>query len=201
VVRRFELYKFTGTYDPITNQAICLDGLCNAPADSEAGDFIGAQNAAADLNGPDSYPVTVTVVGDVQVSNANSTIKCPSACSTTVKAGSSITITAKNGKGIFSGWSGACIGNSLSCTSVNSDAPVTATFKASDKLVMKTNGSGSVSSDPSGSTFLDGAVVTVRAVPAAGATWKGWTGAGCSGLSVSCTATITSDTIVTANFR
>jgi hypothetical protein len=202
VVRRFELYKFTGAYDPITNQAICLDGLCNAPAESEVGDFMGAQNAAADLNGPDFYPVTVTVVGDGQVSNANSTIRCPSSCSTTVKAGSSITLTARNGKGIFSGWSGACIGDSLSCTiSVNSDAPVTATFKAPYKLVMKANGSGSVSSNPSGSTFLDGAVVTVTAVPAAGATWKGWTGAGCSGLSLSCTVTITSDTIVTANFR
>jgi hypothetical protein len=43
---------------------------------------------------------------------------------------------------------------------------VTATFNAPYKLVMKTNGSGSVSSDPSGSTFLDGAVVTVTAVAA-----------------------------------
>ena len=32
VVRRFELYKFAGQYDPVTNQAICLDGICSSPA-------------------------------------------------------------------------------------------------------------------------------------------------------------------------
>lgn len=202
VVRRFELYKFTGTYDPATNQAICLDGLCNAPDPSELGDFIGAQNAAANINGPDFYPVTVTVVGDGQVSTSTSSIRCPSACATTVQAGSAITLNAKNGKGIFASWSGACAGNALSCTiSVNSDAPVTATFKTPYKLVVKTNGSGAVGSNPSGSSFLDGASVTVTAAPAAGTTWKGWTGAGCSGLSLSCTVTITADTTVTANFR
>ena len=69
------------------------------------------------------------------------------------------------------------------------------------KLVMKTNGSGSVSSNPSGSSFSAGTSVTVTAVPGAGATWKGWTGATCSGLSLSCTVTMTADTTLTANFR
>lgn len=202
VVRRFELYKFTGTIDPVTGQAMCLDGLCNAPDPSEVGDFIGAQNAAADLNGPDFYPVTVTIAGDGQVSTANGTIKCPGTCTTSVKAGASITLTAKNGKGVFTGWAGPCAGANLSCTfTVNSDAPVTATFKTPYKLVVKTNGSGTVSSNPSGNSFLEGSVVVVTATPGAGATWNGWTGAGCSGLSLSCAVTITADTTVTANFR
>ncbi|MBL8209305.1 MAG: hypothetical protein JNK87_01260 [Bryobacterales bacterium] len=203
VVRRFELYKFTGTYDPITNQAICLDGLCNAPDPTEVGDFIGAQNAAANLNGPDFYPVTVTIAGDGQVEDSARAIRCPGTCSLNVKAGDPITLTARNGKGTFSGWTGPCAGsNSLTCTfTVNSDAPITATFKSSYKLVLKTNGSGTASSNPAGSTFLQGTPVTVTANPAAGATWKGWTGGGCSGLSLSCTVTINADTTLTANFR
>ena len=75
--------------------------------------------------------------------------------------------------------------------------PAPATYK----LVMKTNGSGTASSNPSGNSFSAGTPVTVTAVPGAGATWKGWTGATCSGLSLSCTVTMTADTTLTANFR
>ena len=78
VVRRFEFYKFAGTYDPITGQAICADGLCNAPADSEIGDFIGAQNGAINLNVPAQYTVTVNVIGDGAVSSSDRVISCPS---------------------------------------------------------------------------------------------------------------------------
>jgi len=45
VVRRFEFYKFSGTYDPLTHEAICADGLCNAPAEdvlqSRRADLVG----------------------------------------------------------------------------------------------------------------------------------------------------------------
>ncbi|MFN7939419.1 MAG: hypothetical protein U0R19_39195 [Bryobacteraceae bacterium] len=202
VVRRFELYKYTGAYDPATNQAMCLDLTCTAPAASEVGDFIGAQNAAANLNGPDFYPVTVTVAGDGQVQDSTSVIRCPGACTLSVKAGDPVTLTAKGGKGVFAGWSGSCAGNSPTCTfNVNSDAPVTATFLTPYKLVLKTNGTGTVSSNPGGGSFVEGTPVTVTAVPGAGATWKGWTGGGCSGLSLECTVTIRADTTVTANFR
>ena len=202
VVRRFEMYKYTGAYDPITNQALCADALCNAPAEGEVGDFIGAQNAAANLNAPDAYPVSVTITGDGQVEDATRVIRCPGACSMTVNTGTQVTLTARNGKGVFSGWGGACAGNSLTCTfSVNSDAPVTALFKSTYKLVLKTNGTGTVSSNPSGGSFLQGTQVTVTAVPGAGATWKGWTGGGCSGLALTCTTTINADTVLTANFR
>ncbi len=104
VVRRFELYKFAGQYDPVTNQAICLDGTCTSPAPSEVGDFIGAENGAANLNAPDFYPVTVTVAGDGQVSDSTSQIRCPGTCTMSVKVGSSVTLTAKGAKGVFAGW-------------------------------------------------------------------------------------------------
>lgn len=202
VVRRFELYKFAGNYDPVTNQAICLDGTCTAPADSELGDFIGAQNAAGNLNVPDFYPLTITVKGDGQVTDANRLIKCSGTCSTSVKTGDTVMLTAKGAKGVFSGWSGACNGVSPTCSvTVSSDSPVTATFKTPYKLVIKTVGTGTVSASPSASSYLEGSSVTVTAVPGAGATWKGWTGAGCSGLSLSCTVVINADTTVTATFK
>jgi hypothetical protein len=200
VVRRFELYKFTGQINPVTGEAICADGLCNAPAEGEVGDFIGAQNAAVNLNAPDAYPVTVTVSGDGQVSDANRLIRCPGTCSTTVNSGGSIALTVKTGKSTFTGWSGACQGTNPTCLfTVNSASPVTATFKSNFKLVLKTNGIGTVSSNPSGTLFPQGSKVTVTA--AASPTWKGWTGAGCSGTSLSCTVTVNADTTVTANFR
>lgn len=203
VVRRFELYKYTGAVDPLTGEALCLDGTCSAPADSEVGDFIGAQNAAANLDGPNAYPVTVTVVGDGLVqSSPAATIKCPGTCTMSVVAGQDVTLTATNKKGVFSGWTGACQGNNPVCTiNVNSNAPVTATFKSTYRLVLKANGTGTVSSNPAGSSFVEGSSVTVTAVPGAGATWKGWTGGGCTGLGLSCTVTIKADTNLTANFR
>lgn len=203
VVRRLEIYKYAGAVDPVTGQALCIDPTCTVPDPSEIGDFIGAQNAAANLNAPDAYPVTVTVTGDGAVEDSTRAIRCPgTTCAMTVNAGTSVTLTATNKKGIFSGWSGACQGASASCTfNVNSAAPVTALFRSTYKLVLKANGSGTVSSNPSGSSFLEGTSVTVIAVPGAGATWKGWTGGGCSGLGLSCTTTINADTTLTANFR
>ena len=54
-----------------------------------------------------------------------------------VNAGGSVTFTAINGKGTFSGWTGACQGTSLTCTSkVKSDAPVTATFTPPVRLTV-----------------------------------------------------------------
>ena len=202
VVRRLEIYKYAGAIDPVTGEAKCIDITCSVPDPSEIGEFIGAQNAAANLNAPDAYPVTVTVTGDGTVEDATRAIRCPGTCTTTVNTGTSVTLTARNGKGIFSGWSGACQGVSPTCTiNVNSAAPVTALFKSTYKLVLKTNGIGTVSSNPSGSSFLQGSQVTVTAVPGAGATWKGWVGGGCSGLALSCTTTINADTTLTANFR
>ena len=96
VLRRYEFYKFTGTYDPIDHAAICADGVCNSPAPNEAGGFIGAQNAAANLGVPS---VTVTVVGGGQMSSSNSGIPCPSTCSMSVEAGTVVTLTAEKWRG------------------------------------------------------------------------------------------------------
>lgn len=47
VIRRYEFYKFTGTYDPLTHEALCAGGECKTPLPAELGNYIGAQMAAA----------------------------------------------------------------------------------------------------------------------------------------------------------
>ena len=200
VVRRFEFYKYAGAVDPVTGQALCADGLCNAPADNEIGDFIGAQNGAMNLNVPAQYSVTVTVDGDGSVSSSDRVILCPAACTMAALPHATVTLTAKAGKGAFSGWTGACAGQGLVCTiTVDSDAPTTATFLTSYKLVAKTSGQGTVTANPTGTSFVQGTVVTLTATPDAGTSFSGWTGA-CSGTAPTCTVTINADTTVTANF-
>ena len=199
VLRRYEFYKFTGAYDPIDHRAICADVICGAPAATEVGNFIGAQNAAANVGVPS---ITVTVSGDGQVSSSNNVIRCPGVCSMTTDAGAPVTLTAKNGKGIFSGWTGACAaaGTSLTCTTtVNNGTATTATFLTPFKLTLTTTGLGSVTTDPSGTTFLSGSVVTLTATPSAGQTFTGWTGA-CAGTSLTCTLTMNANAAVTAAF-
>ncbi len=61
VVRRYEHYKYTGSYDPASHQAMCGgDGSCNAPLAGELGDIIGVQNAAANLGVESLAPVGVS---------------------------------------------------------------------------------------------------------------------------------------------
>lgn len=200
VVRRFEFYKYTGAVDPVTGEALCVDGLCDAPADGEVGDFIGAQNAAVNLNVPAQYSVTVTVTGGGEVSSADRIIRCPSACSQTVNTHSQVTLTAKEGSGLFAGWTGACSGMSLTCTiTVDSEATVGAKFVTPVRLKVNVNGLGTVTANPSRSSVLPGTVATLTATPAAGQTFTSWTG-GCVGTALTCTLTVNTDTTVTANF-
>jgi hypothetical protein len=68
-------------------------------------------------------------------------------------------------------------------------------------------GSGSVISTPAGidcgvdctEIYADGTVVTLMPTPAAGSSFDGWSGGGCSGLGA-CTVTMNADTTVTAAF-
>lgn len=48
ILRRYEFYKYSGAYDPVDHQA--LVGSDSHPADGEVGNYMGAQNAAANLN-------------------------------------------------------------------------------------------------------------------------------------------------------
>lgn len=200
VVRRFEFYKYTGPVNAITGEAMCADVLCNAPAPGEVGDFIGAQNAGVNLNVPDQYPVTVTVAGSGSVESADRAIRCPGACTQSVPPHTVVTLTAKEDKGTFAGWTGACTGMSLTCTiTVDSAATTTATFLTPARLNIRVNGLGTVTNNPAGNRFAPGTVVTLSATPSAGNVFANWAGA-CAGTAPTCTVTINADTAVTANF-
>lgn len=198
VLRRYEFYKFSGAYDPIDHAAICADGTCSNPAPSEIGDFIGAQNAAANIGVPS---VTVSVVGDGQVSTANNDIRCPGACAVNTAVGSVVTLTAKNGKDTFAKWTGACEGSNPVCSvTVNDSMATVATFLTPYRLTLRTSGTGTLTSNPASTgAILSGTVVTLTATPGAGQSLSSWTGP-CVGSGLSCTFTMTADTAVTATF-
>jgi hypothetical protein len=60
-------------------------------------------------------------------------------------------------------------------------------------------GTGTVTNNPSGSTFASGTVVTLNAATNASSTFTGWSGA-CSGSQATCTVTMNSNISVTATF-
>jgi len=61
------------------------------------------------------------------------------------------------------------------------------------------NGSGSISSFPSGTSFPAGTIVGLTAAPATGSTFTGWGGGGCSGTGT-CSVTMSQNQAVTATF-
>jgi uncharacterized repeat protein (TIGR02543 family) len=201
VVRRYEIYTYTGAYDPATHQAMCADTLCTAPAAAVVGDYVGAQMAAANVNVP---AVTVAKTGSGSVSSTDRNISCGSKCASFYNAGATVTLAASAGSGnAFVGWGGACTGSQTTCTvTVNDSQTVTATFAPSVKLSVSTSGKGSVTCGNGGvcaSTMTQGTTVTFTAAPAAGFRFTNWAGA-CSGTASTCDLTINKDTQVQAVF-
>ena len=205
VIRRYESYKYTGVYDPATHEALCADGLCNAPQDGELGDFIGAQMTAANVGVPS---LTVTKSGNGNVNSSDKFISCGSKCSASYNMNSSVTLTASAASGsVFTGWGGACSGTQLTCTvNVNDALNVTASFAPQFTLSIGRSGSGTVTGASidcgkvCSAKFTQGSIVTLTATPAAGLKFTGWGGA-CSGTSQTCAVAINKDTQVQANFK
>jgi len=211
VVRRYEHYMYTGTYDATNHLAVCGgDGLCNSPQAGELGDLIGAQNAAANLEIP-SVSVAKTGSGTVN----GGPISCGANCAATFTAGASVLLTAgAPSNGVFNGWSGACTGTQSTCSlTVNSALSVGATFTQVFTLSTSRSGNGLILGTPYGefsnyiscgnscsAKFQKGTTVTLTATPANGATFTGWSGA-CSGNSSTCNVIINQDTKAQANFK
>ncbi len=206
VIRRYEIYQYNGAYDAVTHEALCADGLCNAPQDGEVGDFVGAQMAAANVGVPS---IAVSKSGNGDVSSADRIISCGGKCAASYEANATVTLTASPASGsIFANWGGACSGNQLTCTvNVNEQLNVTATFVSRFNLSLSRNGSGTVRSADAGvdcgktcsAKYAQGTTVTLTATPAAGLKFVSWGGA-CSGIANTCNVRITKDTQVQANF-
>jgi hypothetical protein len=213
VVRRYVYYKYSGTYDPLSHQAICGgDGTCTAPQPGELGDIIGDQMAAANIEIP---AVTVAKNGNGTVTGDNGKINCGGTCTVNVTAGTVVNLLAITpGSSIFGGWTGACTGFDPNCSlTVNASLNTTATFTPTFTLSIGRGGNGTVTGSPQGAfntlvscgsscsaKFPQGAVVTLTATPAAGLNFVNWSGA-CSGTTPVCTLTISKDTQAQANFK
>lgn len=220
VVRRIELYSFTGTYDPLTHEAICADLTCTAPGTDELGDFISAQMTAVNVQ---ADSVTVTKVGNGTVDSADKKISCGSKCASPYVGGTLVTLTAKAGSGsVFSGWmGGGCTGVGTCTVTATGSVAVSATFSvppapvaggggggaagggttaASYKISISKNGKGTVVAAPSAASYPAGTVVTLTATPDPGSPWNGWAGA-CSGTAKTCSVTMNANLSVTANFK
>ena len=90
-------------------------------------------------------------------------------------------------------------------SNVTANHTISASFKAdTTKYTLTINrsgsGTGTVSNNPSGSSFAKGTVVTLTATPDAGSSFVGWSG-GCSGTTPTCTVTMSANVIVTATFN
>lgn len=195
VVRRYEIYTFTGQYDPVTHQAICADLACTAPATDEVGDYIGAQMTAANVI---PYSLTVRPVGGGSVSSTDKMISCGSKCGAGYNRNTPVTLTASANSGnIFVGWGGACAGNALTCTlSITDAVNVTANFAQMFKFGVSTSGKGTVIGDNGincgktcNASVPDGTVITMTAAPTTGFVFSNWTGA-CTGTSSTCTVRV-----------
>jgi len=223
VIRRYETYAFTGTYDPLTHEVVCGgDGTCNAPQPGELGDMLNAQMAAANVAVPG---VTVTKVGTGDVSSADKVIACGNKCSASYALNTVVNLTAKPASNFaFSGWTGACAGAALTCAVTVSDVMnVTATFTASAgggggggggtstgslfTVSIGRSNPGTVTGDLTGincgnacsAKYASGTLLTLTATPPLGKSFVGWGGA-CSGTSAVCALTVNANSSVQANF-
>ena len=130
VVRRIEVYNYTGVYDPITHEAICADAnVCAAPSVDELGDFVSAQMTAVKVQ---ADTLTITKTGSGNVDSSDKRLSCGNKCVSPYTAGSVVTLSAKPASGsVFTGWTGACIGSNSSCNvTVNGRVEAIANFAA-----------------------------------------------------------------------
>ncbi len=149
--------------------------------------------------------------GNGTVTSVPAGIDCGITCTAGFTTGTVVTLTAAAASDSeFTGWSGACGGGSPTCTlTMDASKNVTATFRLAPRLsVSKSgNGSGTVTSDPTGidcgvtcaANFDYGAVVTLTATPAGDSLFTGWSGA-CAGGASTCVVTMTTPQNVIATF-
>ena len=214
VVRRYETYAYTGTYDATTHKATCADLTCTAPAANELGDFISAQMAAANVV---VNAVIVTRTGNGTVNSTDNIVGCGNKCAASYNAGSAVTLVANAGGNVFTGWTGACTGTSLNCVvTVNGQTNVGASFAPQFTLSVGRSNSGTITATPNGNDralncggacsakFTSGTVVTLTATPPAGKSFVNWTGSGAGACNLStsttCTLTISNNASIQANF-
>lgn len=224
VVRRIEMWRYTGQYDAVTHEALCADLTCTAPADGEIGELLSVQMTAANVQ-PDA--LTVTTPANGRVESLDRVISCGSKCVAPYEAGTLVTLTVSPDSGyVFSGWTGGCSGTDATCTvTINGAVTVAARFTAQSTggggggtgggttgttLSVKVSGKGTVKSTPAGITcgktcsasVPSGTALTLTATPANGFVFQGWLGAcAAAGTNRTCALTMTTNSSVEAVFK
>ncbi len=116
--------------------------------------------------------------------------------------GMTVTLTATANEGSrFAGWSGDCEGTDACTFTITGNRNIAATFELEDHdLTIATDGTGSgtVTTNPNGSSFAPGTVVTATAIADVGSIFTGWSG-DCSGDT--CVLTMDSAKTITATFN
>src|ERR1700722_13788912 len=163
-----------------------------------------------------NFTLTVTKAGNGTgtVTSSPAGINCGATCAGSFASGTAITLTAAPAAGsTFTGWGAPCSGTGTCVVTLTAATTVTATFTPSTTNFALTvteagTGTGTVTSNPAGiacqptctANFASGQVVVLTATPAQGATFAGWSGAGCSGTA-GCSVTMTAAQMVTATFN
>jgi uncharacterized repeat protein (TIGR02543 family) len=155
----------------------------------------------------------VTGTGSVSFAAAAGTETCTADCTKGYSRNTKVNLTATpTGGSVFTGWTGACRGKKKCTIKMDAAKSVTAVFttNAPTPLSYSQTGSGSVSIAVSRGATTDcstdcatniamGARVTIKAKPAAGWIFVGWTGA-CTGTR-DCKLTMTAATALAARFE
>jgi len=172
-----------------------------------------AQDITAIFKSVPPNTLRVQLQGNGTIISVPSGINCGSDCDEQYTPNTSITLTATPDKDyVFANWSGACQGNTASCTvNMSADQSVTATFDYSPApqyaLNISKTGTGNGSVAGTGidcgadctENYVEKTAVTLTAKPAADSSFVGWNGA-CSGTGT-CQITMTQAQKVTATFN
>jgi subtilisin family serine protease len=154
-------------------------------------------------------PVTVTVVGNGSVTSSPAGINCPTVCTASFPARTSVVLTATPTSGsVLAGWNGSCTGAAATCSlAVNSAEAASAHFTDHFTLSVAYSGAGTLmlSSSPAGiscgsvcqASFAPGTVVTLSAAYSQTAYITDWGVPGCNASSPTCQVTLNADTALT----
>jgi hypothetical protein len=153
--------------------------------------------------------------GNGVVTTAPDGIDCGDSCSASYRRGLTVDLTATAApRSAFAGWDGGgCSGTSACQVSMEGDVEVTARFRPVARtvplaIVKRGNGSGTVTSDPTGigcgdicrGSYHVGARVVLVAQASPGSIFAGWSGGACFGVG-SCAVVMARSRIVAASFR
>ena len=161
-----------------------------------------------------TYTVSVTRAGNGSgsVTSTPGTIDCGATCNASFDYDTPVTLTAAANTGsTFTGWTGDCDADGLTCTTTITGARhVTATFTLITytlSVAEAGNGAGVITSEPSGidcgvtctASYDYNTIVTLTANTNTGSLFTGWAG-DCVANGLSCSATLTGTRNVTATF-